>query len=78
MASTRAGGGARCIQVPATAGTQEAMGGAGTKQSGVPLEAIPSSVLTLIHKKESDLCQLDFLVTLFLCSLRGSNPRHPD
>ena len=34
------------------------------KQSGVPLEAIPSSVLTLIHKKESDLCQLDFLVTL--------------
>ncbi len=39
---TRAGGGARWIQVPAVAGTQETMGGAGVSAAnGVPLEGIP-------------------------------------
>ena len=32
---TRVGGGARWIQVPAIAGTQETMGGAGTERSEV-------------------------------------------
>ena len=63
---TRAGGGARWIQVPAKAGTQETMGGAGRSEAtGVPREGIPSSDSSSIHKKESDLSQLDFLVTLF-------------
>ena len=49
---TRAGGGARWIQVPAVAGTQETMGGAGTKRSGVPLEGIHSFDLNSAQKKE--------------------------
>ena len=65
---TRVGGGARWIQVPAKAGTQETMGGAGRSEAtGVPREGIPSSDSSSIHKKESDLSQLDFLVTLFFC-----------
>ena len=40
---TSIGGGARWIQVPATAGTQETMGGAGVSEAnGVPRECIPS------------------------------------
>ena len=62
---TRAGGGARWIQVPAKAGTQETMGGAGVSEAnGVPREGIPTSDSTSIHKKETDLSQLDFLVSL--------------
>ena len=58
----REGGGARKIQVPRS-GTQEIVGGAGMEQSGMefPGRAYPSA----INKKESDLSQLDFLVTLF-------------
>ena len=43
---TRVGGGARWIQVPAKAGTQETMGGAGRSEATVvPREGIPSSGL---------------------------------
>ena len=64
---TRVGGGARWIQVPAKAGNAEdnGRGRSGAKRNGVPREGIPSSDSSSIHKKESDLSQLDFLVTLF-------------
>ena len=49
---TRVGGGARWIQVPAQAGTQETMGGAGRSEAtGVPREGLPTSDSTPIIKK---------------------------
>ena len=49
---TSIGGGARWIQVPATAGTQETMGGAGVSEAnGVPRECIPSYDSTSTYKK---------------------------
>jgi len=56
---TRAGGGARWIQVPALAGTQETMGGAGVERSGTESSGKVSPFLLQVSNtsttKEGDL-----------------------
>ena len=49
----------------------------GAKRPESPGNAFPSTVYSSIHKKESDLSQLDFLVTLFFFAhFRPSGPIH--